>query len=168
MEKLIHYFSYGSNMSIRRLLARVPSAKKADVGILEKHQLKFHKISKKDGSAKCDAYKTGNPEHKLYGVVFFIAEDEKPELDRNEGLGYGYEQKIVEILLNTGKTIDAFTYYATSISPELKPLDWYKEHVLRGARENDLPVEHIRSIEIIEHIEDSDPDRRDNELSIYR
>jgi len=164
----VHYFSYGSNMSVKRLLDRVSSAKKVDVGILEKHELKFHKISKKDGSAKCDAYETGNPEHKLYGVVFHISEQEKPELDRKEGLGYGYKQKDVKILLNDGTTIEAFTYYATNINPELKPFDWYKEHVLRGARENKLPLEYIRRIEIIEHIEDSDTKRRNDELSIYR
>ncbi len=78
-------------MSIKRLLDRVPSAKKVGVGILEKHELKFHKISNKDGSAKCDAYETGNPMHKLYGVVFHISEQGKSELDRKEGLGYGYE-----------------------------------------------------------------------------
>ena len=68
----MHYFSYGSNMSIKRLLVRVPSAKKVDVGILERHELKFHKISKNDGTAKCDACKTGNQEHRIYGVVFAL------------------------------------------------------------------------------------------------
>lgn len=164
----MHYFSYGSNMSIKRLLYRIPSAKKVDVGILEKHELKFHKLSKKDGSAKCDACETGKSEHFLYGVIFHISKEEKTELDKIEGLGYGYEQKDVKIILDNGSTIEAFTYYATIIDAELKPLDWYKEHVLRGARENELPVEYISSIEIIEFDEDSDAERRDKELSIYR
>ncbi len=164
----MHYFSYGSNMSIKRLLERVPSAKKVDVGILEKHELQFHKVSNNDGSAKCDACETGNSEHMLFGVVFHISNQEKLELDKIEGLGYGYEQKDVKILLHNGSTINAFTYYATNINPELKPLDWYKEHVIRGARENELPTEYIRRIEIIEYIEDTDAERRDNELSIYR
>lgn len=164
----MYYFSYGSNMSIRRLLARVPSAKKVDAGILEKHELKFHKKSDKDGSAKCDACDTGDPEHLLHGVVFHIPESQKPGLDRVEGLGCGYEQKDVEIILNNSKAITAFTYYATSIDQELKPLDWYKEHVLRGATENSLPAEYIQSIESIEHEVDPDAERRDRELSIYR
>lgn len=155
-------------MSIKRLLDRVPSAKKVDVGILENHKLQFHKISNKDYSAKCDAYETGNPEHKIHGVVFYITEDEKPVLDKHEGFGNGYEQKYVEILLNNGVTINAFTYYATSVNPDLKPLDWYKEHVLRGAIENELPIEYIRGIETIEHLEDFNIERRNNELSIYR
>lgn len=164
----MHYFSYGSNMSIKRLLGRVPSAKKVDIGILEKHELKFHKVSKKDGSAKCDASETGMPEHSLYGVVFHISKEEKPALDKKEGLGYGYEQKNVQIILSNGSTLEAFTYYATNIDPELRPLDWYKEHVIRGARENELPIEYIRTLETIEFVEDSDAERRDEELSIYR
>jgi len=163
----VYYFSYGSNMSIKRLVDRVPSARKIDAGILEKHELKFHKVGK-DGSAKCDACETGNPEHKVYGVAFDISEQEKRDLDRKEGLGYGYDQKDVKIILNNGDTVEAFTYYATKIDPALKPFDWYKEHVLRGARENKLPIEYIRNIEMIEHMDDSDTKRRDDELSIYR
>jgi len=155
-------------MSIKRLLDRVPSAKKVDIGIIEKHQLKFHKVSKKDGSAKCDARETGNPEHLLYGVVFHISEEEKPALDKKEGLGYGYEQKDVQIILKNGPALEAFTYYATNIDPDLKPLDWYKEHVIRGARENELPIEYIRTIEAVDFVEDSDVERHDEELSIYR
>ena len=100
--------------------------------------------------------------------MFHISQEEKPELDRKEGLGYGYEQKNVLIKLDKGSVIEAFTYYATNIDPTLKPLDWYKEHVLRGARENKLPVEYIRVIETIESVEETNLERRDRELSIYR
>jgi hypothetical protein len=48
------------------------------------------------------------------------------------------------------------------------PLDWYREHVLRGARENNLPGAYIRSIEAIEAMADDDAIRREKELSIYR
>jgi len=69
----MHYFSYGSNMSIKRLLSRVPSAKKIAIGKLEMHQLTFHKKSSNDRSAKCDANETANPEHYIHGVLFDIA-----------------------------------------------------------------------------------------------
>ncbi len=155
-------------MSIRRLLARVSSATKVDTGILEGHELKFHKASVKDGSAKCDASNTGHHEHFIYGVLFYIAEHDKPVLDRYEGLGQGYEKKDVIIKLTNRAVAEAYTYYATSIDSTLKPLDWYKEHVLRGACENNLPESYIREIEEIEHLKDADIDRRDKELSIYR
>lgn len=163
----MYYFSYGSNMSIKRLLARVPSARKIGTGTLEKHELRFHKKSGKDGSAKCDAHETGDPQHRLHGVVFHISPDEKPNLDWHEGLGKGYETKQVTIVLADGSSIEAYTYYATDIDPGLKPLCWYREHVLRGARENELPAEHIRSIEIVAFDEDTDTERRERELSIY-
>jgi hypothetical protein len=155
-------------MSTRRLLARVPSAIKVDTGRLEKHELRFHKIGNKDGTAKCDATETGNPAHYVHGVLFHIAYEEKTELDRIEGSGNGYEQKDVVIRLNNGVVIEAYTYYATHIDPVLKPLDWYKEHVLTGARENGLPEEYICAIGTIESIKDIDLTRRNRELSIYR
>ena len=164
----MHYFSYGSNMSVKRLRDRVPSASKLSTAILRKHELKFHKIGKKDSSAKCDAKETGNPEHFVIGVVFDISESDKLKLDQKEGLGYGYEEKNVIIELNGGKTIEAFSYYATKIDPELKPFHWYKEHVVRGARENGLPEEYIQRIESIESVADPDDVRHEKELAIYR
>lgn len=164
----IFYFAYGSNMSHQRLLARVPSAKKIDTGILDRHQLKFHKPGSTDNTAKCDVHETGNPEHFVHGVLFQISTKEKPELDRIEGIGDGYEYKTVMVELNNGSVVEAFTYYATHINSGLKPLCWYKEHVLRGARENALPEEYIQLIETIEHVDDMDMERRKSELAIYR
>jgi len=160
------YFSYGSNMSARRLRARAPSARKIDTGILEAHQLVFHKHGK-DGSAKCDVRHSGDPAHFVIGVLYEIHPDDMPELDRIEGLGSGYETKDVLIRLDDGSPVEAFTYYATRINADLKPFDWYKEHVLAGARENAFPEKYIRAIEKIEFVEDTDVERRSRELSIY-
>ncbi len=67
-----------------------------------------------------------------------------------EGLGYGYQVKDVLIKLHDGSLIKAFTYCATHINLALRPFDWYKEHVLTGARENGLPEDYIGMIEAIE------------------
>lgn len=164
----MHYFAYGSNMSIRRLRARVPSAKPLGVGALEKHRLRFHKVGFRDGSAKCDASETGILDHVVYGVVYRIPDNEKPRLDGIEGLGQGYREKGVAVRLEDGSRIEAFTYCATLVDPALKPFDWYKEHVLRGARENRLPKDYIALIEATECDEDSNQHRRARELRIYR
>ena len=155
-------------MSIRRLRVRVLSASRLGVGVLRRHELKFHKVSTNDGSAKCDALATDNPDHSVYGVVYHIPEDEKPHLDLAEGLGSGYEQKAVLIEMPDGDTVPAFCYWASAIDPELKPFDWYKEHVLTGARENSLPEAYILGIEAVEFAPDSDALRRERELSIYK
>ena len=146
----------------------MPSASRIGSGILQEHELRFHKVSSRDGSAKCDAVATANPDQVVYGVVYRVNDAEKPGLDRAEGLGFGYEQKNVWIEMESGVEVQAFCYFATEIDPHLMPLDWYREHVLRGARENNLPGAYIRSIEAIEAVADDDAVRREKELSIYR
>lgn len=153
-------------MSCERLRSRTPSAKRIDTGVLEEHKLEFHK-SGKDASAKCNAHHTGDPEHFVIGVLYEIHPDEKPVLDKVEGLGSGYEIKDVIIKLDDGSLIEAFTYYATHIDASLKPFDWYREHVIIGAKENALPDDYIETIQSIEIIEDNDAERRERELSIY-
>ena len=160
----ILYFAYGSNMSTRRLVARVPSAKAISVAMLRGHRLEFHKIGK-DGSAKCDIASTSDLTDVVYGVVFAIPHSEKSMLDGIEGLGYGYAEKDVVVVSENGEVFEAVTYCATNIDASLKPRDWYVEHVLRGAREHGLPVEYIREIEAIESI--PDPENYEKEMAIY-
>ncbi len=160
------YFSYGSNMSIKRLMDRVPSAKVETVATLHEHDLRFHKISN-DGSGKCDAHETNSSEHFVIGVVFEIAESEKQDLDKKEGLGYGYKQKEVTLTSVSGESISAITYCATNIDPERKPYHWYKHHVLTGAKENGLPVEYIEKISSIESAADPKLERHKREMEIY-
>ena len=154
-------------MSTRRLRARVPSAKRIATGTLTLHQLRFHKKSV-DGSAKCDAQRSENLSHFILGVLYKIHPDEKADLDKAEGLGSGYEIMDVLIRLDDRSSVRAFTYYATRIDATLKPYDWYREHVLVGARENLFPEDYVKILEAFEFIEDPDPDRRRRELSIYK
>ena len=165
MMNTILYFAYGSNMSTRRLVARVPSAKAVSVAMLSGHSLEFHKIGK-DGSAKCDAVYTDDLNDVVHGVVFEMALSEKPTLDKIEGLGNGYAEKDVIVLSESGEAFEAVTYYATSIDASLEPCDWYVEHVLRGAREHGLPPDYINRIEAIESI--PDPDNYEVEMAIYQ
>ena len=160
----ILYFAYGSNMSTRRLVARVPSAEVISVAKLRGHRLEFHKLGK-DGSAKCDVACTGDSNDVVYGVVFSIPLSEKATLDKIEGLGNGYAEKNVVVASESGRTFEAVTYYATNIDASLKPVDWYVEHVVRGAREHGLPPEYISRIEAIESI--PDPENYKKEIAIY-
>jgi gamma-glutamylcyclotransferase len=89
------YFAYGSNMCAGRLRGRVHSAVPVRVARLLNHSLRFHKRSDKDSSGKADAYFTGEPEDVVWGVVFDIDPAEKPDLDRHEGLGHGYVERLV-------------------------------------------------------------------------
>lgn len=154
-------------MSSGRLVDRVPSAEHVGVARLESHRLVFHKKGK-DGSAKCDAQHTGNPEDFIFGVVYSLPETEKVLLDQKEGLGHGYDEKQVLVQATQGEWLEAVTYFALKVDPDLKPFHWYKQHVLIGARENGLPADYIQWIDSVSSIEDNHPDRYDSEMAIYR
>lgn len=162
----MHYFAYGSNMSVRRLQQRVPSAQVVSVAVLAAHSLQFHKISR-DGSAKCDAMQSEHSRDLVHGVVYSLDPIHKPLLDAKEGLGNGYDLKTVSVLTSDGQSISAFLYYATHTDPQLKPYDWYKTHVLRGAREHGLPPDYIDKIASVASIADPDLQRHRDELAIY-
>lgn len=164
--ELMKYFSYGSNMSFKRIKKRVPSVKFVGVYTLSQHLLKFHKSSK-DGSGKCDAYFTGNGVDKVMGVLYEIESDDKQNLNKAEGLGYGYTKKQVEVLGSSGDKVQAITYIATNINGKLKPYSWYKKHVLVGAIEAGLPPDYITLIESFKDIEDPDKNREVRELALH-
>ena len=153
-------------MSTPRINRRVQSACVISIAHLHGHSLKFHKKSI-DGSAKCDIEFTQNPNDIVFGVVFNMLTSEKHILDAYEGLGNGYDEKYVSVVLPGGESVEATTYYATHIDRTLYPYHWYKEHVLRGAREHALPTKHIETIETIPSVPDPDEDNHFKELSIY-
>lgn len=162
------YFAYGSNMSSARLRERVPSAVQKHTGYLKKYAIRFHKVGFRDGSAKCDACETGDPDDYVAGVIYSISPAEKKLLDNAEGLGYGYEIKNVAIKTISGQIVDAFMYYATIIDKSLRPFHWYKHHVIWGAKEHKLPDEYIDRLISVASIDDSDSPRATNELNVYR
>ena len=119
-------------MSIKRLTHRVSSAQKIAVAELTGHELAFRKKGNIDGSAKCDIALTENESAIVMGIIFKIADEQLSDLDRIEGVGFGYEAKEVAIRDSNGNWINAKTYYATAISDNLKPFHWYKHHVVVG------------------------------------
>lgn len=151
------YFAYGSNMSSLRLRAadRAPSAMPTEVAYLDGYRLTFDKIGR-DGSAKCDCECTGNAADRVYGIVYSIALSDKARLDAIEGVGIGYDDAMVEVVGAQG-TLQARTYVATHKDASLAPFHWYKQHVLDGAREWDLPAGYVRQIEQVVSV--ADPSR---------
>lgn len=162
----MNYFAFGSNMSVKRLRERVPSAIARGAYRLLRHDLRFHKQGM-DGSAKCDAFYTGSEWDVIHGVLYTINSEEKPVLDQAEGLGLGYELKEVSVVSGQGRAVSAFLYYATHIDESLQPFSWYKQHVLVGAREAQLPMEYRARIESIEAIHDADRRRDRLQRALY-
>ncbi len=162
----MNYFAYGSNMSLRRLRQRIPAAQPLGTGVLEQHELRFHKAGR-DGSAKCDAFFTGQLAHAVHGVLYEIDVGDKGLLDKIEGLGAGYEEKLVTVSQGDGDLVEAVTYYATHIDDSLLPFHWYKHHVLIGAQEIGLPAPYIARIAEMASLADPDRERHAKQLSLY-
>ncbi|MEE2904010.1 MAG: gamma-glutamylcyclotransferase family protein [Myxococcota bacterium] len=160
------YFAYGSNLSLRRLKKRAPSAVLQGTFRLHQFELLFHKIGR-DGSGKCDAFFTGQNHDVVYGRVFEITKADKKSLDQCEGLGRGYDLRNVTVQNETGQTHTAFTYVATSIESELAPFCWYRQHVLIGASEAKFPESYIEQRLTVFCRRDPEEPRREREISLY-
>lgn len=154
-------FAYGSNMNMSRLKKRVPSATKVCNASLNGYAFAFNKKSK-DGSVKGNIAQTNNADDKVWGVVFEIDEKEKEKLDDAEGLGKGYNETMIDVLGTDGQSVKVQVYIADSgvTDSNLHPYDWYKEYVVSGAKENELPQGYINNLESSQATEDMNKERR--------
>jgi gamma-glutamylcyclotransferase len=152
----LSYFAFGSNMLLERIKKRVPSARLLDNATLGGYSLRFNKLSK-DGSAKANIVPSADPQAVVHGVLYQLDDDERPRLDKAEGLGKGYDIRHVRVRMDgSGDEEEAFTYVAEpdAIRDDLPPFQWYKDMVIQGATQNHLPESYVRQIEAVEAVED--------------
>lgn len=162
-EKLfMYYFAYGSNMSTKRLQARISSAIPVGRGKLSGYALNFYKVSI-DKSGKCDVVKSDSGSL-VEGVLFLI--DTNQQYDLN-GIEKGYQPKILKVELESVGVVDALVYCADKTNSNLKPYTWYLKHVITGAKDAGLSQKYTRHLESITCTKDPDSDREARELAIY-
>ena len=149
------YFGYGSNMPKAVIERRVGPCERIGVAYITGYTLRFHKQSAIDHSGKCDAYQTGEPADRVWGALYRLSEDQIDAMDELEGPGY----RRVAIKVTMGeRVVEAHVYLAKSeaVNADLPPLDSYKDCVLAGARELDLPREYIDAIEAVSSVPNPD------------
>jgi uncharacterized protein (TIGR00369 family) len=134
------YFAYGSNLSSKRLGARVPSARALGAARLAGFAWRCNKRGA-DGSAKANL--VPDPGAEVWGVLFEIDAASLPELDRAEG---GYARVVVTVD-HDGAAREAYSYVSDRIADGTPPADWYATIVLDGAREHALPAAWIATLE---------------------
>lgn len=159
-ERPNYYFAYGSNLHPERLGRRTPSQRLLGMAELRRHDLRFHKRSGVDDSAKADAYFTGDPGHRVLGAVYALAPEDFPALDRVESLGAGYDLK-TETLRVSGAALEVFLYVAQApyIDTASMPFMWYRDLVLHGALYHEFPAPYVDSIRGVPGVPDPDADR---------
>ena len=162
---LLNYFAYGSNMLRQRLVARVGDVNEDGAARLEGYRLDFDKAGM-DGSGKCNISPSTNPDDHVWGVVFGMTWEQKLLLDAFEGPGYGLH----DIALSRGEdVVTAFAYraHADQIDNRRRPFHWYRNLVLAGAVQYELPQAYIAGIRAVTTVIDPDTDRHtDNTVLI--
>lgn len=132
------YFAYGSNMSSRRLLARLPSAKPLGQAHLEDYSWSCNKLGR-DGTAKANLIP--NQGATVIGALFSIDACDWEWLDRYEP---DYSRIGVEVQY-LDSWVSAQTYLSTVIT-NLPPSREYLCHIIDGMREHQLPLDYIESV----------------------
>jgi hypothetical protein len=162
------YFAYGSHMFAKSLGIHVPSHKIYSIGSLVGYALRFHKKGL-DNSGECNAAFTNDADDIVYGVIYDIEEEDKLKLDKIYVVGKGCNEDKVVINVKD-EEVEALMYEADPdlIDDSLQPFNWYKDFVLRGATENELPPEYIEKIEKIESRADPDIKRSNNNYKLLK
>jgi cation transport regulator ChaC len=144
-------------MLTRRLKSRAPSALVVGNGYVEGHRISFDKVSA-DGSGKCDIRPSGNPADRVHGVLFSIDVRDRSRLEREEGVGASYRTNELQVATQAGVSA-AVAYIAEHTNEQLRPYDWYKEIVVAGAVEHELPAEYVDTLSGVASQPDSDDHR---------
>lgn len=150
------YFAYGEKMFSPQLYNAVPHATCLGVAKVIGYKLFFHNRSHEDASGKCNIVPVADLSSEIFGVLYNIPLGERHLLDKSESLGYGNQEislKVYPVSAQlhhlSANEIFAFTYVAhkDNVFEDLVPYSWYKELIICGAREHNLPANYIHQLE---------------------
>ena len=140
------YFAYGSNLLSTRLTARCPSARVVGVAMTAGWTVSFTKPGG-DGSGKAGLIQRQGAVQP--GVVYELAADDMPVLDRIEGVGHGYTRHddFQVTMAGDGNLISTATYMPQRHDHALIPFDWYLALCIAGATENSFDPQVLRAFQ---------------------
>ncbi|KAH7642309.1 gamma-glutamylcyclotransferase [Dermatophagoides farinae] len=145
----VYYFCYGSNLLIQRMRINNKSATKHANGLLTGFKLSFAGNSQLWKGATANIVQDSNSV--VYGAVYTLDKDDIDNLDRQE-CGYDPIEVIVKLYeTNDQPMITCRTYvqksnYANVNGNEPIPSRLYKEIIIKGAKENNLPEHYIENV----------------------
>jgi gamma-glutamylcyclotransferase len=147
MADAVWYFGYGSNMSRSIFCERRGMCPQVSRwGWLESYRLAFDlpvgpgergvaNVQPEAGARTC-------------GVLWLLDPGDLDRLDRSEGVHRGFYRRLpVEIVVDGGERVPAFTYRSSWSVAGRKPSARYLGLLLEGAREHGLPAEYVTFLE---------------------
>ncbi len=130
-------------MSSARMCARIPGARSLGRAQLAGWAFVCNKTGM-DGSAKANLVPRADAV--TWGVLYSLPREELPRLDAIEG---GYRRAEVCVLDDQQQQKKCTVYVSERTTNEPVPFDWYKQHMLTGALEHELPHQHVQMIEAL-------------------
>lgn len=120
-----------------RIIKRIPSAKIKERAALHNWCVNFNKKSI-DGSGKANlSQKTG---FITWGCLYEI---DANEISRLDGIEKGYIRIKVNVIKDDGVTVEAETYISDNITDNPVAFDSYKQLLISGSTEHNLPAEYV-------------------------
>lgn len=131
------YFAYGANMDAAAMALRCPVSRLIGRGRLPRHRF----IVMREGYASV----VRDPARLVHGVLWELALDDIPALDRYEGVAGGlYAKAYLPVRTSRGMR-RALIYLGRSTAPG-RPRPGYLEAVLAAAEAAQLPAPYLREI----------------------
>jgi hypothetical protein len=128
------YCAYGSNLNLRQMYDRCPTAKVIGTGYLYDYQLVFKGVATVEPRKK----------YKVPVLVWLVQPRDEETLDIYEGIKHNlYRKEEIEVLLDTGETVQAMTYLLNRGGSPFPPSERYFLTILQGYADNNLPVEYL-------------------------
>ena len=137
------YFAYGSNINVRQMAERCPSAELVGNAVLHNYALVFRARNNGNGVASILPQKG----RKVYGVLWKLTAECEESLDIYEGYPRLYEKREVTVRDEGGNACKVMTYAMTdgkTREPAL-PSDAYYKRIRDGYRQNALPEKSLDS-----------------------
>lgn len=133
-------------MSQQRLQQRVGNVASLGLAKLDQYRFVFNKRGS-DGTGKANVIADANAS--VEGVVYRMTDAQLDKLDRFEGSPKHYLRKKIHIKHPQKGLIQAITYLAhpeQTASHSIKPSQEYLNHILLGAKENNLSPQSCQKI----------------------
>ena len=132
------YVAYGSNLNIKQMSQRCPTAEVYGTGRILDYRLTFKTLG-------VYAYATIEPCVGEYVpvAVWKIGERDERNLDRYEGFPTLYEKQTLEVVLDGGAVAECMVYIMNSKADYALPAQVYLDCVLSGYRSFHLDVQKV-------------------------
>ena len=132
------YLAYGSNLNLKQMANRCPTAKVVGASQINDHRLLF-RGAHAGAVATIEPFKGGN----VPVLVWEITPVDEAALDRYEGWPFLYRKETIKVKLG-GKTVKAMVYIMNDGRPLGQPSCYYYSTILEGYKSAGFDVEILR------------------------